>query len=262
MSSSGPVADIFAHAGQAGTRAIATTSYGNPLTRSGECSRNDIATAHEYFIDDTDTKSREITVNVQNLDFGFCKINQKSSSKTIIITNNTNGKVSVNWVSARARGEKFVDDDVSVTSSPSKRSNEKDKKPDIYAPAFSIIPMVEDINPGASASFLVAFNPLQSNRNYVSDLEAFVYFKNQRTFRLVNDATMTPPWCITVRGIGHTFSTGQLLASCSLVGAATRNGKLVFPCTYLGDAVYQTVMMRNTSNLPSTFRLLTHTHTY
>ena len=249
----GPDAEIFAHVGQTGTRIMATTPYGNPLTRSGECSRNDIAPAHEYFIDDTDRTSREIAVNVQNLDFGYCKINQRSSGKTVIITNNTKGKVAVNWVSARARGERIDSDSTSVASGKSRLAS-SDKKPDLYAPAFSITPMTEDINPGASASFLIAFNPLQSNRNYVSDLEAFVYFKNQRTFRLVNDATMTPPWCITVRGIGHTFSTGQLLANCSMLGAATRNGKMVFPCTYLGDAVYQTIMLRNTSNLPSTFR--------
>jgi len=42
----------------------------------------------------------------------------------------------------------------------------------------------------------VTFQPVQSNRNYFSELEAYVFFKNQRTFRLVNDPTATPPWCV------------------------------------------------------------------
>ena len=40
----------------------------------------------------------------------------------------------------------------------------------------------------------MTFQPVQSNRNYFSELEAYVFFKNQRTFRLVNDPTATPPW--------------------------------------------------------------------
>ena len=49
------------------------------------------------------------------------------------------------------------------------------------------------------------------SRNFVSELEAYVYFKNQRTFRLVNDHSLTPPWCLTVAAVGHTFSTGTIL---------------------------------------------------
>ena len=41
--------------------------------------------------------------------------------------------------------------------------------------------------------------------------------------------------------------------SCAISGGAIRSGKLVFPCTYLGDSVFQTFMVRNTSNLPATF---------
>ena len=50
------------------------------------------------------------------------------------------------------------------------------------------------------------------SRNFVSELEAYVYFKNQRTFRLVNDHSLTPPWCLTVAAVGHTFSTGAILS--------------------------------------------------
>jgi len=46
----------------------------------------------------------------------------------------------------------------------------------------------------------VTFQPVQSNRNYFSELEAYVFFKNQRTFRLVNDPTATPPWYVPLAG--------------------------------------------------------------
>ena len=91
----------------------------------------------------------------------------------------------------------LIADDLSLVSH-SKSNTVKDV--DMYAPAFIVTPMQQDINPGQTVNFAVNFYPLQSNRNYVSDLEAMVFFKNQRTFRLVNDATMTPPWCVTVRG--------------------------------------------------------------
>ena len=71
------ISDDFAQVGMSGTRPIAITPYGNPLTRSGECSRNDTAPAHEYFIDDVDSTAREVTVNIQNLDFGYCGINTR-----------------------------------------------------------------------------------------------------------------------------------------------------------------------------------------
>ena len=51
-----------------------------------------------------------------------------------------------------------------------------------------------------------------------------VYFKNQRTFRLVNDSTMTPPWCIPVMAFGHLRSG---LASVALQ-AAGEEGRWYF----------------------------------
>ena len=61
--------------------------------------------------------------------------------------------------------------------------------------------------------------------------------------------------CLNVSAAGHTFASGQLLAKAKFAGGNLRQGKLVFPCCYAGEAVYQTVMIRNTSNLPSTFKL-------
>jgi len=80
----------------------------------------------------------------------------------------TNGKVIVNWVSPRVRGEIVGEDGPRLIGGV-----------DHYAPAFSASPGSEDINPGQSVRFALTFNPKQSDRNYVSEIEAFVYFKNQ-----------------------------------------------------------------------------------
>eukprot|EP01036_Dinobryon_divergens_P025376 gene25376-33916_t len=40
-----------------------------------------------------------------------------------------------------------------------------------------------------------------------------------------------------------------------LTGGNCKDGKLVFPCCYEGESTYQTFMLRNTSNLPSTFQI-------
>lgn len=248
------MSDMFARIGPDGTRAFSVTSHGQPLTRSGEASRVDTAVAHELFIDDTDPSVQDITLSFTNIDFGFCGIGMTSEARYVTITNRTRGKVMLNWVVPRVRGapEAEVEETLSVVS-PSKASHTP-AAVDFFASAFVVTPSVEDISPSGSVRFKITFNPKQSNRNYVSDIECFVYFKNQRTFRLTNDCTLTPPWCLTVRSIGHTFATGQLLASGSLVSGAIRSGKLIFPCTYIGDAMFQTVMLRNTSDLPAIFK--------
>ena len=121
--------------------------------------------------------------------------------------------------------------------------------------------MMAEIVSGKSFVFRVIFAPTQSNRNFVSELEATISFKSQRTFRyvlaqytvldfipfyfslslcsfsilhplfsiflistcllssllahlfsffrLVNDSTLTPPWCVAVRTLGHTFQQGK-----------------------------------------------------
>jgi hypothetical protein len=54
--------------------------------------------------------------------------------------------------------------------------------------------------------------------------------------------------------MGHTFASGQLLARVKVCGNNIYDDKLVFPSTYLGDSTYLTIMLKNTSNLPATFR--------
>jgi hypothetical protein len=141
---------------------------------------------------------------------------------------------------------------------------------------FKITPETVDIDPNQSFTFTATFHPKQSNRNFLSEIEAVVFFKNQRTFRLTDDSTLTPPWTLTVRTLGHTFSTGQLLAKGHFSGGgsesimnfsaifhlmmvnvlgAIRHGKLTFPCGCVDESIYETIVLQNTSNMPCTFQL-------
>ena len=223
---------FFGQVGASGTRAMSLTAIAAPLTRSGECVRTEIAAAHEFFIQDSDVTSRDIITSKSDYEFGYQAPYSTSDSQTVNVTNNTHGKVVLVWQVPRS----IADDG------------------EIQQPAFEILPATSDIAPGNTVSFKLVFRPFQTNRNFVAELEAFVYFKNQRTFRLVNDTTLTPPWCLSYNVSGHSFATGQLLATARLTGGNVRGGKLCFPDCFDGEIQYQSIILKNTSNLPCTFK--------
>lgn len=246
--------------GKIGTRALSVATVQRPITRTGESVRTQVAPAHEFFISDTDLTSREVTLNRTTLDFGYAPHGRASLAKTITMTNHTHSKVMVEWQVPIAGGLSASDIGASTMALTSSRdkdviSADRAERERAVLQAFAVSPMSCDINPGQSATFEITFVPKQSNRNYTNELEAFVSFKNQRTFRLVNDYSLTPPFCVTVTNIGHTFSTGQLLAKAQLLGGCIKGGKLVFPCVFVGEITYQTFMLRNTSNLPCTYTI-------
>lgn len=225
-------AGLFAGVGRGGTQAMAVSAVRHPVTRSGESTRCAVAVAHEFFISGTDASSLEVVLSRTHIDFGYAAYNTSSEPSNVSMVNNSNSTVTVCWfVPCCESGDSAV----------------------ARSPLFSIAPSTCDILPKSSQTFSVVFASKQSNRNSVTEAEAIVYFKNQRTFRLVNDATMTPPWNLQLRLSGHTFSTGQLLASVRIVGCSVRHGKIVFPCAYVGEAIFQTVVLENTSNLPAIF---------
>jgi len=259
----------FAMVGKVGTRAFFTADDPRASTRTGEAVRTLVAPAHEFFLDDTSAANREVTINRTMLDFGFTPHMKESREKTVTIFNNTNSKVAVEWHIPTVGGmekqntKKQIHDDSSgeehghLQASKEREliSSDREEKERAMLQAFAVSPQSSEINPGDSKTFEVIFCPKQTNRNYISELEAFVYFKNQRTFRLVNDYSLTPPWCLTAACIGHTFYTGQLLAKAQMLGGCLRRGKLVFPCGYVGETIYETFMLRNTSNLPCIFKI-------
>lgn len=184
------------------------------------------------------------------LDFGCAPLVHGNitglTSLYVTVTNHTRGKVAVVWCLP-------VDSHVEESHSRELTTTNGFEKP---APAsvFDVSPPAAEISSKKSMKFKITFSPRHSNRNFVNELECVAFFKNQRTFRLVNDSTLTPPWTTIVRVVGHTFDSGQLLAKARLTGGAVRNGKLCFPHCFVGDSLFQTVRLKNSSNLPSTFK--------
>lgn len=246
----------FAQIGRIGTKAMSITSLQRPITRTGDTIRNLVAPAHEFFIEQTDATAKEVTLNSAKLDFGFTQYHDLSAPQTVTIHNHTNGKVAVQWYIPTVKGMTI---DLSKTRGTDREiiTADRNEKEIEALQAFSVSPMLSEINAGQSMSYTIVFCPKQSSRNFLCELEAYVYFKNQRTFRLVNDFSLVPPWCLTVSAMGHTFQTGQLLAKGVFSGGNINRGKLVFPCCYYGECLYQIAMLRNTSDLPCTFQLQT-----
>lgn len=196
------------------------------LTRSGEASLAAVDVCHEYFVS-PEAKTNAVVASTAQLDFGSCSIVQLPSKQTLYVTNNTHGKVTCAWR-------------VSAADAPLDKGD---------ARAFQVFPESADIAAGTTGEFRVAFTPTQSNAYYFAELEGFAAFKSNRTFRLVNTETLTPPWCVLASASGNTFTspTEQFLAK--LVFAK----KVHFPPCYLGDSVFQTVLLENASDTPALF---------
>lgn len=201
------------------------------LTRSGEASIAEVEVCHEYFVSVED-KSNAIAVYGALLDFGNCGIVQFPSKKTLQVTNNTHGKVTCSWRVSTA-----------IDTSDNSPTDAK---------VFQVFPESADIAAGGTAEFRVAFQPSMVNSYYFAELEGFVSFKSNRTFRLVNVETFAPPWCLISSVCGNTFAspTEQFLSKLSFKLAKR---KVHFPSCFLGDHVFQTVLMENASDTPALF---------
>ena len=227
---------FFASPGRSSTPAMSLSTTRFPVTRSGESNRAAVAVAHEFFVSDDDSTAREVTLTPTALDFGYSPHGSSSSPQTVTLVNSTNSKVSVAWFIPSMGSAANSSDDNGSTA------------------VFSVTPALADIEAKGSFSFGFTFGSKQSNRNFVSEAEAVVFLKNQRTFRLVNDATMSPPWNLQLRLLGHTFASGQLLASVRIGGSGVVGGKLTFPCAFVGESIFQTVVLENSSNLPAVYK--------
>lgn len=198
------------------------------VSRSGEATLGELDVQRQYFVPATDP-SLEVALHEELLDFGAGSRTRSGERKVVHLRNNTRAKVTVVWHMPPS-----VDPDDEVD--------------------WDVSPATADIAPGKTIEFRVAFRPSQDNFYYSQDIEAHVFYKSNRTFRLVNHASFTPPWCLPLRVLGHTFgdSAEQFLpkVAISLVGSPPA---LDFPPCHLGDQVYQTFQLTNSSDTPAVF---------
>uniref|UniRef100_A0A3B5BIF1 Si:ch1073-349o24.2 n=1 Tax=Stegastes partitus TaxID=144197 RepID=A0A3B5BIF1_9TELE len=140
-----------------------------------------------------------------------------ASSQSVSITNNTRGKLGLVWTVSR--------------DSP-----------------FSVSPSLCDLAPLKSTSFRVTYEPKQLNSLHGAELECFAYSKV--VLYIIADSLLHPPWCVTVRVIGHSFQPGKehFLPCCTL-----KPPQVVFPAQSVVS--HRTVLFQNDGDLPLTFCL-------
>ena len=219
---------LFARIGASGhDDVLLTTHTQHPVTRSGEATRSAVQVAHDFFEEYSQSELKEVQVSTSSLDFGL-KATGQSGRRTVTVTNTTRAKISVAW-----------------TPCPLVEAEGQESKAD-----FSVSPAYADIAKGETQDFTVKFHPRCSNCYSSIALEAQVFFKSQRSFRLVNDAVLAPPWRLEVHAAGHSF-TGEQFAPALSCEPKERH----FPGTHVGDAGYQCVTLRNPTNLPALFRV-------
>ncbi|XP_076731494.1 cilia- and flagella-associated protein 65 isoform X2 [Maylandia zebra] len=109
---------------------------------------------------------------------------------------------------------------------------------------FSIAPSSCDLAPLKSTLFRVTYAPKQLNTLHGAQLECFAYDKHSP------DTGVCPPWCVTIRVIGHSFQPGKehFTPRCSV-----NPPHVVFPA--LSVISYRTVLLHNVGDWPLTFCL-------
>uniref|UniRef100_A0A8C9XND8 Cilia and flagella associated protein 65 n=1 Tax=Sander lucioperca TaxID=283035 RepID=A0A8C9XND8_SANLU len=143
-----------------------------------------------------------------------------TSSQPVSITNHTREKLSLVWTAAQ--------------DSP-----------------FTVSPPLCELAPLKSTSFRVTYDPKQLNTLHGAQLECFAFYKVIMIYSKNSFTSMLfPPWCVTVRVIGHSFQPGKehFIPSCSL-----KPPRVVFPA--LSVLSHQTVLLQNCGDLPLTFCL-------
>ncbi|KAM9305712.1 cilia- and flagella-associated protein 65 [Gastrophryne carolinensis] len=180
----------------------------------------------EYFSDEFNQEdamlSPHVTASTRDFDFGRCQVRAQGSPPEALplsLMNHTKGKVTVVWT----------------------------HKP--HSP-FRVTPERMDIPPLKSTAFRVSFQPSQINTLYAAELEGFIFYKVLRNYRNVRDATVCPPWCITLRARGHTFELGQehFVPSCVL-----HSPRLVFPPVKQDGHTHRSLLLQNTGSTIMTY---------
>jgi cilia- and flagella-associated protein 65 len=147
-------------------------------------------------------------------------------AQTIRIQNRTKGKMTCVWIN---------NNDESVDST------------------FTVSPMTADIPPKSIFEFKVYFRPTIDNEFYGKVLECYCYFKSMRTFRLVNEDTFTPPWCLTPKLGGNTFPTDHATFIPKIDWGKC---KLTFSSCFVDRSQYEVLKITNAGDTTVKFSFL------
>ncbi|XP_006820550.2 cilia- and flagella-associated protein 65-like [Saccoglossus kowalevskii] len=175
---------------------------------------------HEYFDDghysDKPYTVPHVSLDVETVDFGQCTNIRLIEPRTIHATNHTKGKVTVVWMTNTEN-------------------------------VFSVTPATCDIPPLKTFSFQVAFKPGVPNQFFGAELECYAFYKSMRDYRLVQDETFSPPWCMTLNTVGHTFQPGNE----TFLPRFTLDSKsLLFPAVSPNETIFKTLLLTNNGTTP------------
>ncbi|KAH3749495.1 hypothetical protein DPMN_183993, partial [Dreissena polymorpha] len=160
-----------------------------------------------------------VSTDVNVVDFGNCQNLRVIEDRNVTLTNHTKGKITVQWMGGAEK-------------------------------TFTVTPDVIDIPPLKSCAFQIKFKPNAPNQFFGAELECYAFYKSLRDYKLVEDSTHCPPWCVTLNCAGQTFMPNNetFLPRYTLDAA-----KLVFPAVNAKEATYRTLLMRNTASTPILF---------
>ncbi|ELU10422.1 hypothetical protein CAPTEDRAFT_209666 [Capitella teleta] len=134
-----------------------------------------IATMDEFFNDgycsEATHRIPQVSLDTHLANFGRCADLNNVEQQFINVTNHTKGKITVVWMG------------------------------DVNHPFF-VSPSEMDIPPQKSSSFTITFKPNAPNLFFGAELECYAFYKSLRDYRLVEDATHCPPWCMTLTATG------------------------------------------------------------
>ncbi|CAG5126792.1 unnamed protein product, partial [Candidula unifasciata] len=161
------------------------------------------------------------SLDVNILDFGNVQNLSFPVERTVNITNHTKGKVTVQWMGDSSH-------------------------------LFSVSPVTLDIPAMKSCSFRVSFKAEAANKMSGNELECFVFYKSIRDYRLVQDLTVCPPWCLTLKCLCHTFMPNN---DTFLPHAVIEPRVVVFSAVNTGESTHETLLMVNTGDTPILYDL-------
>lgn len=110
----------------------------------------------------------------------------------------------------------------------------------------------QDILPKSSVEFKIAFRPENSNAFYSQNAQFVCIYKVQRSFRLINEKSITPPFNLLLKLSGHTFSDSGSLA---LKAYLSPSRVVTFPSLLVHETASQTIVLRNSSDIPLPFSI-------
>ncbi|KAK3287418.1 hypothetical protein CYMTET_5071, partial [Cymbomonas tetramitiformis] len=172
-------------------------------------------------------RMKPVALSSQEVDFGACSRLRMSEYKQVELTNNTGAKITSFWtVPTDPEG-------IMIGETP--------------RPMFNVFPEQADIKPGHSQVFRIGFRPGRDAHYYSQHLECYSYVKTMRNFRLVTEENFSPPWCLSVQAIGHTFlGSGEEFTP----KAEFTTKRVQFPPCEVGQSTYTTVALVNNGDTP------------